>query len=692
MKHTFTALHSLTADRFQSTLRVLLTIAILTLTACRLSADPVPYPPPPPSEEAAPPPALPPSTRSLDYDPGGIGGGETKYSIGEPTDEEQQFLEYINWARSNANAAAQAYYNTTDPDVVSAYAYFGVDLEEMTNQFTSLIQNLPPLAMNSKLLTATRLHSQDMATNVFQGHFSSTNPPPPHQEGDSPSDRIDYQSYSWIRNSENIFAKTKSVWHGHCAFEVDWGTGPYGMQVPAGHRNTIHTNKWREIGIGVVLGYNRASHDTNGPIVVTQDFATESADTPFITGVTYYDLNSNAFYDLGEGLGDIMVDASNTLYYAETAGSGGYAIPVSGNGSYPLTFSAPHMADVVTNVTITDGENAKQDLVLTYVPPIIDGPTNPTVGQATGYVFTGVAGCTNYTLTEHEFSTDTCFEGAENGSNDVLLTLSAGYNPIIASPVVSGTGAWHLVQPSATDQIIEIDRDLFPRSGAAVYFASRLGWASSDQSAQVHVTTDNGANWTVIYNQNGTGTSGESTYNSRSTSLESYTNTLIRLRFVYHFAGGSYFPQTDVGVGWHIDDITVSNAYESVSSEESTISSDTNFLFTADVTAFYLLDLAPMNRNHMFPAGTFELLAEPAPLVVTITDAQVSIESNQFIIPFFVTNGTPTSLTLEQTESLMIDFTNVPALTPEDLGGGYYRFLYDLNGATQQFFRIIGEY
>ena len=54
---------------------------------------------------------------------------------------------------------------------------------------------------------------------------------------------------------------------------------------------------------------------------------------PFLTGVVYYDFNGNNFYDLGEGTGGVVVTASGSSFFATTANSGGYSVPVPENNN-----------------------------------------------------------------------------------------------------------------------------------------------------------------------------------------------------------------------------------------------------------------------------------------------------------------------------------------------------------------------
>ena len=277
------------------------------------------------------------------------------YSIGDPTNEEQYYLELINRARANPTAEALRFVTTTDTDVLFAYSYFGVNLVLMQTQF-ALIAPAPPLSMNATLLTAARSHSQNMLQNNYQGHSGP--------DGSITTRLAGYTSGAngWSIG-ENVFAYSKSVWYGHAGFEVDWGgsvaTG--GMQSPPGHRQNIHSGTFREVGVGVVLGSNGGV----GPQLVTQDFGMVGGLLPFVTGVVYRDLNGNGFYDPGEGIGGVTVTIANVSSYAISAASGGYSVPVPGNGNYTVTFSGGTVPMNQTNANVSNGQNVKVDYVVT---------------------------------------------------------------------------------------------------------------------------------------------------------------------------------------------------------------------------------------------------------------------------------------------------------------------------------------
>src|SRR3954469_795379 len=292
------------------------------------------------------------------------------YSIGQPTNDEQYYLELINRARANPTAEGIRLAVTTDPNVLSSYNYFGVNLVLMQAQF-ALIAPAPPLSMNSDLMNAARAHSQNMLQNNYQGH---------NRPDGSITTR--WGGYTAGANGwsigENVYAYSKSVWYGHAGFEVDWGGGAAtgGMQSPPGHRQNIHNPAFREVGIGVVLGSNGGSTGV-GPQLVTQDFGTVGGLLPFVTGVVYRDLNSNGFYDPGEGVGGVTVTIANVSSYAVTASSGGYSVRVPGSGDYTVTFSGGSVPTTQKAVTVMNGQNVKADYIVTgsAPPPPAPGPT-----------------------------------------------------------------------------------------------------------------------------------------------------------------------------------------------------------------------------------------------------------------------------------------------------------------------------
>ena len=309
-----------------------------------------------------------------------------RYALfGDPSDDAQHYLEYINRARASAADEAVRLRDENDPLITNAYSGFSIDVNDIPNQFAwhvssaCMDETAQPLAFHVDLLQLASLHTQDMFDNSFQGHVSSASPPAPFLPGDTLGNRLNRIGYSFGAG-ENVFSYSKSVGHGHAGFDVDWGnttntasdcynpsfTGQ-GMQNPPGHRLTIHNGDYREIGIGVING----SNGSVGPQLVTQNFGTGGSRV--ITGVVYLDSNANSFYDPGEGISGVRVETPDSAFFSVTSTSGGYAIPVESDATHPVTFSEGGVTTSTMNAVVSGGNNTKLDFMPTSVSSTVLG-------------------------------------------------------------------------------------------------------------------------------------------------------------------------------------------------------------------------------------------------------------------------------------------------------------------------------
>jgi hypothetical protein len=611
--------------------------------------------------------------------------GPTPYSIGDPTDEEQLYLEYINRSRSNPPAEGVRLANTTDPDVLSAYSFFSVDLGLMQSQFNA-ISPVPPLAMNAQLLAAARLHSGDMFTNQFQGHNGSN--------GSTLDQRASAQGYNWSSLAENVYSYAESVFQGHAGFNVDWGNTPGavgGMQNPPGHRNNIHSASSREVGVGVVLGVNGSV----GPQLVTQDFGSRQSATPLITGVVYYDFNGNSFYDLGEGIGGVTVDVSGSSYHAVTATSGGYAVPVPTNGNFTATFTAPGLATNQQQVSVASLRNVKVDYLPVYSPPIVSGPNPAGVNQNNTYTFTPVGAATSYQWEQTKVAPFTIIEGAENGLTDFTTDTSAGYNVIVSSPRASGSFAFHLAHLNpATDQMLTYTRVLLPGANGQMQFKSRLGVASSDQVAKVQVSVDQGNSWQDIYSQPGAYSQSqpnqETSFTTRTVSLASFVGSSTRVRFFFDYQGGTWYAGASTGTGWYIDDISLSDTAELTDSTIAEVTGGTSFVFSPVSAGDYLLRVRARLPGRTLAFGPAkQVSASPVASPTVQFTGTPSVSGNQVQIDFTVTNYR-TGMAFQLLNAPDPDAawaTNNSALIT-NLFNSTFRVTASTGGASKMFYRI----
>ncbi|WP_235915926.1 CAP domain-containing protein [Thalassovita mangrovi] len=263
-----------------------------------------------------------------------------------PTAVEQEILELINRARLDpvgefdrliSDAASGT--GVTD-EITNALDYFGVDLDMFLRQLQG-IDPLAPVAWNSDLASAATGHTDLMIAQDAQAHVLT---------GEAEIwDRVVAAGYDNARTvGENIYAYSYDPIYAHAGFYIDWGNGPGGMQDPAGHRNTILSSAFTEVGIDAQTETDSSTQV--GPLVVTQDFGNRSDYVPVLRGVVIRDQDGDRFYDAGEGLSGVTISATSTGGETTTTtswDSGGYQLALD-PGTYTVTFSGGTIVGTAT--------------------------------------------------------------------------------------------------------------------------------------------------------------------------------------------------------------------------------------------------------------------------------------------------------------------------------------------------------
>jgi hypothetical protein len=341
-----------------------------------------------------------------------------------------------------------------------------------------------------------------------------------------------------------------------------------------------------------------------GPQIVTQDFGTQPVLTPFITGVVFYDFNGNRFYDLGEGIGGATVRVGNALTHAITARSGGYSVPVPGNGTYNVTFSLSGLADVQKSVTVANGANAKLDHLPAYSAPVIGGSTVAFVDRENPYVFSAVGGATTYEwrLTERKPWTNS--EGAETGLSRFEADVSPGYDVVSTGVQHEGSASFRLAHPQPPrSQSLTTHNRIRLGLDSELSFASRLGIASEDEVARVQISTNSGESWTELWSQAGAGNPGEQTFSTQRVGLSDYAGRNVLLRFEYAFDFGTYFPPGIDAVGWYLDEIMITDAEELTEISTMIVAQSNTFVFSPSSEGEYLLEVRSLIGDRPLPWG-----------------------------------------------------------------------------------------
>ena len=304
-----------------------------------------------------------------------------------PSAEEQYMLELLNRFRTDPHGELARLTNSlsgearsSDPDINSALDFFNVNGPVLQSQWSALTA-VPPLAQNEALYRMAELQSENMILDDMQEHNLPGRP--------GLAERADMFDYDYSILGENIFAYAESVFHGHGAFAIDWGAGPNGIQNPPGHRQSMLSSQFREIGIRILPETAQATEV--GPLVITQNFGTrQSFGDAWLVGVVFDDQNTNEFYTVGEGLGGVTVTAvsGSGTFITTTFDAGGYQMQLPAD-TYTVTFSGGAFGsplvvqDVIIGVT-----NAKLDAIAGQAPPtpiirVLGNDTAITAGDST---------------------------------------------------------------------------------------------------------------------------------------------------------------------------------------------------------------------------------------------------------------------------------------------------------------------
>jgi hypothetical protein len=323
-----------------------------------------------------------------------------------------------------------------------------------------------------------------------------------------------------------------------------------------------------------------------------------------------------------------------------------------------------------------------------YFPPVISGPSQPVVGLSNAYTFNAVSNATSYQWRYTSKTTFSLFDGAEAALANWSTNTSSNYSVIVSSPhpVASGTHAFYLCHTQAASQIMTLNSILYPRTNTTLNFKSELGYATSVQVARVQVSTNGGQSWVDVFSQAGDGGSGETTYSTKNISLASYAGKNLRLRFNYDLAFGGYYPQADVDVGWHFDDVTITNC-DQLLTPVTNSTATTNFQFNPPQGGDYNLEV----RTLIFT--DFPLDWGPTKQVTAIVGSPVMLvnnlasTNNQVRIDFTLQSGSASTFKLLYANQITGGWSTDTLAVLTNVAGSSYRFTTTPGGAMR-FYRI----
>jgi len=272
-----------------------------------------------------------------------------------PSATEQLLLELINESRLDPLGSASRFVtsfgnlSSADRDIDAALDFFKVS-GTVLEAALKAAPPVQPLAWNANLSKAAKAHSQVVIDTDTQTHQAP---------GElSLGARVTKAGYNWTALAENVFAFGKSALYIHAGFLVDWGSGPNGMQNPAGHRLNILNGSYDEIGLGVLA--ETSSKTQVGPLIATEDFGRRSI-SPQLVGVAFADRDRNQFYSIGEGRDTLKVKIGSTSVASYT--EGGYSIAAQANATQAVMLNGAGLDGAVVAAITFTGQNEKLDVV-----------------------------------------------------------------------------------------------------------------------------------------------------------------------------------------------------------------------------------------------------------------------------------------------------------------------------------------
>ncbi len=281
--------------------------------------------------------------------------------MGNPTAPEQLLLELTNLARTDPRGEFDRYIVnpserlSVDADITNALRYFKTDMGVLRTQLAEL-DPLAPLAWNVNLARSADTHNRLMIQYDDQTHST-----PGEEDYRQRALSAGYEGFRLF--AENIYAYAENPLHAHASLFYDWGAGPNGILSPPSHRINIMNTDVTEVGISALPA---GSHATKiGPLVLTQHLGTRRDSQPMLVGVVIADADGDDFYGIGEGLGNVRVQAVGAAgtFTTSTWGAGGYQMTLP-EGSYTVTFAGGGLVAPVARTVRIGAENAKLDVVV----------------------------------------------------------------------------------------------------------------------------------------------------------------------------------------------------------------------------------------------------------------------------------------------------------------------------------------
>lgn len=212
--------------------------------------------------------------------------------------------------------------------------------------------------------------------------------------------------------------------------------------------------------------------------------------------------------------------------------------------------------------------------------PTISGNATPPAGSAQTYSFNPVSFATQHETYVAEVVNASGSYNAESNSLTVVDKTDPSYSLVYSGSGANGTAVYRLA-PVTRSEILDFQDAYIPSSSSVLQFDSKLGAAFSNQTATVQISVDGGVNWMDIYalSGNASGSTVESAFSTKTLSLGTYANKLVKFRAELRRTAGSYYTGASPSISFLIDNVQVTNA-KRVTTETKQLTSGSSISLT----------------------------------------------------------------------------------------------------------------
>ncbi|MCB1920637.1 MAG: hypothetical protein KDJ28_11745 [Candidatus Competibacteraceae bacterium] len=142
-----------------------------------------------------------------------------------PNGDEQQIVWLMNRARQDPTAEGIWLATSTEPSIANGRNFFQVNTQMLQEEFASYAAK-PPAAFDVRLYNAAKAHSDDLIVRDAQDHNNQFQ-------------RIEDAGFAYSVARGSVFSYATDALNTHAAWNIDWGSGPGGMQTGRGHRMAV---------------------------------------------------------------------------------------------------------------------------------------------------------------------------------------------------------------------------------------------------------------------------------------------------------------------------------------------------------------------------------------------------------------------------------------------------------------------